>query len=273
MRGIVISPQVEVAGTRLSFGGGFDLQLLRLHLLYWDKLELPRQRLIEFSTDPEIDFLIEAGVVQRTMVDIPLNGDAAQLYLTCHLEALRRLESAEPGRWSLATGSKAFSFPQEETDAGRGLLVELYQAIPVPDVDVPLADILEFKRKRSDDLQSLRFHLENLYQRILAAPDTPLAKASELEGLVAAIRDNIRVIKEARMPFRLSDVSADLNLAAPLSGAAAAWALDQPIIPGIVTGAVGALAINRGLAWKARKSSGNPYRYVASIHRDLFAGY
>jgi len=67
-----------------------------------------------------------------------------------HLAAFyRKLDQSEPGVWSLGTGKNSISFPEREMEEGRGVLVRLYEAIPVPDKDVPLQDILEFRTKRA----------------------------------------------------------------------------------------------------------------------------
>jgi hypothetical protein len=88
-------------------------------------------------------------------------------------------------------------------EPGRGVLVSLHRALPVPDKDVPLQDILEFRTKRSDELIALRRHLEEIYGRIVSAGDSDLALKTELERLQQAINDYTKVFHERRFKFRM----------------------------------------------------------------------
>jgi hypothetical protein len=53
--------------------------------------------------------------------------------LEAHLAAYRLLDEEEPGVWSLGVGKNSVSFPERELEQGRGILVRLYEAIPVPE--------------------------------------------------------------------------------------------------------------------------------------------
>jgi hypothetical protein len=191
-------------------------------------------------------------------------------YAQAHITAFRMLDEREPGTWSLAAGENSISFPPEDLDVGRGALVTIHRAIPVPDKDVPLQDILEFRTRRRDELVALRHHLEDIYQRVIAAGDQPMALNTAIERIQSAIADHIKVSREAKFPLRLADVSAELNLLSPATGAATAWLLGLPMLESLITGAVSSLSANVGVALKGRRASATPFRYISSYHSELF---
>src|SRR5450759_700411 len=133
-RGLVISSPVRVEGTSFRGGGGLDQQELRFSLLFWDKLDFPTNNLVHIEDDTA-DFLQQAGVLKRTRIQVVGQGDMAQGFLAAHLQAFRKLDHDEPGVWSLGAGKNSVSFPERELDDGRGILVRLYEAVPVPEKD------------------------------------------------------------------------------------------------------------------------------------------
>jgi hypothetical protein len=187
-RGLVISYPIEVSNTAGRVEG-LDLQELRMSLLFWDKLDFPANNVFHFGLDPECQFLKGAGILSRT--NIPLSGgNAASVVVQAHLDAFRILDAKEPGVWSLSNGRNAISFPEADLEQGRGVLVSLHRAIPVPDKEVPLQDVLEFRAKRRAELMVLRHHLEDIYERVISAADGALAMTKELESLQRAIDDH-----------------------------------------------------------------------------------
>jgi hypothetical protein len=61
--------------------------------------------------------------------------------------------------------------------------VRLFEAIPLPDKEVLHQDILEFRTKYCPELLTLRYHLDTINQRIVAAGDGERALNSELGAL------------------------------------------------------------------------------------------
>jgi len=65
----------------------------------------------------------------------------------------------------------------------KGLGLELIEAIPLPDKDVPLNEILEFKLKRNDEFVALRTELDSIGSALNSAENS----ASELQRAVGHI--------------------------------------------------------------------------------------
>lgn len=266
-RGLVVSPPIEISVNRNSIhlvSTSLDPQEVRSNLLFWDKLNFPDNNLLSIGLGPDEEFLRQCGILERTMIRVMGSGDMASGFRAAHVRAFQELDNAAPGAWSLATGEHSVSFLDEELEPGRGALVRLYKAIPVPDRAAPLNDILNFKQRRKDELLALRFHLEDIYQKVVKAGDGPLSLATETGRLEKALSDHLKASKESRLGFRLCDLSASLNVPGALAGTLLFESFPENLIAGA------ALSISVGVALKRKKPSATPFRYVSRYHDELF---
>jgi Family of unknown function (DUF6236) len=269
-RGIVVSqPTRFLANGHVSFGGDLDRQELRTYLLFWDSLDYPDNNVINVEASPDVEFLRKAGVLQRTRVTFEV-GDTSSLW-RARLATFRMLDEREPGQWSLASGPRSISFEATDLEQDRGVLVKLVRAVPVPDRDVPLNDILEFRTKRRDELLALRHHLEDVYQKIIAAGDGALALNTEIERLRSAIADHLKAGKEWPLTFRLADLRGDLNVVPGVLAALRAFEAGFGPL-GILAAGVGAaiLEVKAGPSLRRRAPSATPFEYISSYHDVLF---
>lgn len=145
---------------------GLDPQETRYWLLFWDQLVLPEVCGIYLESEGDESFLESVGVLKRFIVDgnlcmhdDPTKDRDDEQYQHHFMNAFRQLEVAQPGCWSIATGPRSITLDQEHLDAGRGVLVELHRALPVPGGDTPLDDLLKFKERRRDELLEVRHRL------------------------------------------------------------------------------------------------------------------
>jgi hypothetical protein len=270
-RGLVISCPIKISGTALQVASSnLDLQELRFSLLFWDKLDYPTNNLIHIDLDPEGQFLESAGVLKRTNIRVTGSGDMASGFLNAHVAAFRNLDARELGVWSLATGANSVSFPEADLDLGRGVIVSLHRAIPVPDKDVPIQDVLEFRARRRDELIALRHYLEDIYERIISAGDGALALEKEVERLQSAIDGHVRVSRESGFKLRLVDMDASLNFVPAVTTAAVTYLAGTPLIASIIAGSAAALNVKIGPSLKRHNATATPFKYVSSYHRELF---
>jgi hypothetical protein len=271
VRGLVVSPSIEISGGAIHIkSADLDPQEVRSNLLFWDKLDFPDQNMIHFGLSKDSEFLLKSGILQRTHVTLTGTWDGAAALRSAHLAAFAFLDKSEPGLWSLATGAHSMSFHDGDLDVGRGALVRLYNAIPIPDKSVPLADILEFRSKRKDEMTAFRIHLEAVYQRVINAGDGPLAWNTEIDALQRSISDHIKVSYESKLRLCLADISAELNLVTIGMTMLSARAVGLPLVPSIATGLAAGISLNIGSALKRRKAVATPFRYVTSYHQKLF---
>lgn len=265
-RGLVMSVPMQIKNNVLRFTegyhGGLDPQAIRSSLLFWDKLDFPINNMILFVDNADMVFLASSGVLSRTKVDLQ-GSFGSDVLKTVYTKAFRMLDQNEPGKWSLASLDNSEQFAENELEEGRGVLVQLHHGIAVPDREVPLQDILEFRERRRDELLSIRHNLNKIYLDVISSGDIPLALNSAINALQKAVSDHLKVVEESRLKFRWSSIGANLNIAL-----SAALVVSQRFsIPVAVTSGIAvSLSVNLAKALKWRSIQPTPYRYISRYH-------
>jgi Family of unknown function (DUF6236) len=274
-RGLVVSCPSVIRGSGIEVTrSSLDPQCLRANLLFWDKLDWPTNNFIHVEHGPDEKFLESAGVLQRTRVTIFGGGGAGSGVLRAHLDAFKALDRAQSGSWSLSRDTNSISFEQGELEKDRGVLVSLFGSLPVPDQTVSLYEILEFKRKRRDELLGLRVELESLYSAIISSSDSEMALRTAQLRLEKALADHLKVAKEFPITWRFTDLKAKLNLTngavMGLLGYLVGQTITMPSLIAVVGAALGTIQVelSGGLKWKS--NSKTPYEYITSYHKELF---
>jgi hypothetical protein len=271
-RGLVISAPIELSAGRLVVrSSDLDPQELRFSLLFWDKLDWPTNNLIHVEAGPDAQFLEASGVLHRTHITLRGSGRMEDGFRSAHVHAFQLLDQQERGTWSLATGERSISFLDSELVVGRGALVGLHRAIPVPDKDVHLQDVLDFKERRRSELSALRYHLDAIYARVITVGDGPLALNSEAEALERAVSDYIKSTRGLRLKFRAASLKANVDL---VRGVLASWAAYQvrwSAVDALAAGVVGAsVTVEAGVGLARDRPPETPFRYVSAYHNELF---
>lgn len=276
-RGLIVSPPLVVEpgrGIRVR-SSALDPQELRFALLFWDQLAWPDNNIIGIGGGAEADFLMASGVLTRPRYSIYGRTDVGSALLDSYTQAYRELNLSAPGRWSISQGENSLLIEGGLVVPGRAALVELHRAIPVPDADVPLEDILDFKLKRRDELFALREEIDALYATLEQAGDKEFELVRIAEKIDRACADVLRLGKERQFGMRQSDLRAtfDFDIGKIAGWAIAGEAVGQQLALPIVGAALGGVAATLKLGWDstaARAKFGNhPYRYVYRIHDDL----
>ncbi|MET3116532.1 hypothetical protein AAKU64_000738 [Undibacterium sp. GrIS 1.8] len=275
-RGLVVSPPIEIDGSRMFVkSSNLDPQELRFALLFWDRLVWPSSRGIYFASNADEIFLETVGILSRP--DYTINGDQAQAIAKGQILAYQDLERAEPGVWALAKGENSLLLKDGIAEEGKGALLELHRAIPIPRQDVPLAEILEFKQRRRDELNLLRYQLESFVSKIEESVDKPTELNKSISELDQACANLLAVGREWQYPVYLSNIKASFSLSPQkfLPALAGGWKFGEQY--GLVTAAAVAgfagiastLEIKADYGLRSIKRSANPYRYAYLIHQEL----
>jgi uncharacterized protein DUF6236 len=252
-------------------------QELRTYLLFWDKLDYPGHREGLLMHNEEQLFLIEAGIMERTKIQ-GFPPDPTMVFSEIQMTAFRVQEEREPGVWSYGRHDGRRSLIEYDSDHRRGLLACLIDCIPVPDKEIPLQHILEFKEKRRDELLALRHHLDGVYQRIVSAGDGPLALSTELSLLQQAIINHTRTAKEHRLALRLGSLEAVLKIEVDLGRASTVGAFAYTaglnglaaMLAGAIAGASPKLEVRSSAAVKSELGRSTPFEYITSYQQELF---
>ena len=275
-RGLIVSPPIEVEGTSLlAKSSNLDPQELRFALLFWDKLVWPSSRAIHFASGPDEQFLESVKILERP--EYTYNGDVAQGILKGQFQAYRDREEAEPGVWALSQGENSLLWKDGLADQEAGAFVELHRAIPIPTKDVPLAEILEFRSRRSDELLILRQHLESFVSEIEGSADKPLALQKRIAELDKACADLLTVGKEWQFPVYLSNFKASFSLSPMkfLPATAGGWKMGEPYgltaaaAVATAAGVASTLEIKGDYGLRSIRRPASPFRYAFLAHEEL----
>jgi hypothetical protein len=256
-----------------------DPHELRFAALFWDVIDAPTGMLR--GSSPDLEYLEGAGIVQRSHITHhdPKGGEGVfvieEIAALDPIAAMMANNEISPGLWSVQHGIENESAGLPRVVNSTAVVFNLHSVIPIPDKDVPLAELLEFKLKRSSELKALQAHLSELYLQVCSSPMPALAESVVLTKLQLAINDHIRVSRESSMALRLIGFKAKIDRSTVGSGAAAfATAASLHLAPalqflaGITGGVLGSLSKDVGTG--NPRDTLNPYEYVTLIHRDLF---
>ena len=272
-RGLVLSPPLRKIDEILQTGGSLDPQELRFALLFWDRLSKPIDNREPFEPSPDEQFLMDCGFLSHPVVRYSTKTAENDLIdpLTLSFTAY---DNIEPGLWSLGRTEGAQSSNQK-IKSGQGVLFSLFEAIPVPDKNVPLAELLEFKSKRRSELLNLRHELERIYQTILSAADIDRSFSTELSALDKAIANHLKVSRESGLKFKLSGFSAKLDYKTWAAAGVAFTASQSQSLPltaslfaGVAGGAIASISATATIERKAKVVT--PFEYISRFHRDIF---
>ncbi len=260
-RGIILPVPIGISGHYFK-PLPFDYQLLRAALLYFDRIDVPDNTIVSDGLNADAEWLEKEGILHRTLVRSRGLVGASNLSEMLRA-AVNSLDDSAPGRWSLG-GSNESKLADHSLIKGRGLILDLLNAIPFPAENASFEDIIEFKGRRAPELEAFRHHLDQVYQRILAAPDRPLAEVTELGALDGAISDALKSAREATLPFKIGDWQ--VSISGPAVSASVAFATTNSLELAASAGA--ACSLSAGFALKGKGSAG-PFEYIVKAHREL----
>lgn len=267
-RGLVLMAGIEESvGGELVGVAGVNATELRSALFLWDKLDWPQSSLIDVPVSAEAANLIEAGIMSRTKIHSMGNLHSKKDLVNLHESAFRELERIEPGRWSVGHGISAD--PPEEGDPTRRLLVALYDVIAVPDVNVPLDEVLAFREKRRAELLALRSYLDDLYAAIRLAPNDAFAIVAANDKLSAAVSAQRKLMQEQGWLQKLTGLAVDVSFTDWATAGTAASAMFSATNNIIAAGHAGVLGLGVKVAAKRGKATPTSpdLRYLISIDR------
>ncbi len=283
-KGIILSSPVEIKQVVDLLGRGpvspkpYQMmsprpndQEIRHSLLFWDKIHLP-EFLIPYRFEGKMALLKDEGVLLNADIRPPTSMSIVDASLIAREKIFRDLEQTSPSQWALAEGIKGLGMPSHALDANRGLLLKLFNVLPVPDDDVNYEDLLEFRAKYKQSRIELRGHIERAYDRILNAADRPLTELREMNDIRFASNDMVEKLKRSGIRGFLADYSASFhNLGNIAAAAIPAYAAAGAGPLGSAVAAAAGVVLTTGVTWGLKKPlvGSGPYQYVARYHHEL----
>ena len=143
---------------------------------------------------PDELFLSSSGILTRPVAKRSNStGSFVQSLVDVYLDN----EHSEPGLWALSEGRDALFIRRPEYAADAGMQAHTNRAIPLPDGDVPLEALLEFKAKRLPELHALNVTLDEMCQCVLSAENTHAELDAVIVDLDQKYVDIIKVSRES----------------------------------------------------------------------------
>lgn len=272
------NPNPEPGTITLHIYRRVDPHELRFAALFWDAIDCPTGMMTKES--PDVDFLVEAGVAYRSHITHRKeNSRTFSMELVAAVDPVAAMlanDTVSPGLWSVQhnPGNEGEGLIKRKESAA--IVFNLHSTIPIPDQDVPLAELLEFKFRRSSELKALENYLSEVYLKIISSPFPEIAESVEVARLQGAIADHIRVSRESSMLLRLIGFKAKLDVNTATAAAAAyTTAATLHLAPGLqaVAAAAGGVlgSLSRELGTGASSQTASPFEYVTSVHKEVFA--
>lgn len=179
MKRCVISPAMRLVqdeqGVRMN--GGLKSEDINYYILFWDRIVVPSTQIVHRKLKNEDD-LLGLGVISRPMLKGLETDGLVSRYLSYQLELLDKYRSENKSEdWSLHQVGEDFVSLESSDKQHSDLRIEIFNALPIPSENVPLADILEFKERKKQQFIDFHEYLDELYKHIITSPDEPLFRA------------------------------------------------------------------------------------------------
>ena len=242
-RGVIANSQiVRAIDGGIAVDRGISAEEVRYYVMYWDRVVLPTNNIIHFSLDHEAE-LIECGVVERPSgVFWGDSSKLAEFYLDLQAKIVdERMAKESDVDWVIHQIGDSLILPKSVCHERRSLKFELVNSLPVPSEDVSVADLLDFKLRRKDELNALHNAVDDFYLDILKSPDQELSKKKALGDLKKAISDVGAVTHEKWQRTSSYDLSVSFNLDGADIAKAAAYGVVFDTFQNLFVGNFGAI--------------------------------
>lgn len=213
-KGIIASPfKVKSNGNDLGLETAISGERLRYYLLYWDEVVIPTNNILHIGVDPDEDLLISQGILKRPSVRLSrIGGDGGKSLLQSQAIVAETLMGMEPGKWFLMQDGDKLNLSEEHSEVRNNITLDIANIMPVPPIDTPIEDILEFKLNRKDELHELWHYLDDLCVQVQREPDRALAQKLMAHNFGKAVENSISVTKEKWKGLHLTNFKSTVSI-------------------------------------------------------------
>ena len=283
-RGIIANSgkMIRQGPDTVSISGNISKQDLNYYLLYWDKILMPTNNIINVSLENE-DELLKTGFFERPKVKFKQwttnigKGSYNPFVIAQSIIANKVIENDIEFEWTVHQIGEKVAIGNEQSKDYKSIKVDLVNCLPVPSSDIDIYEILDFKEKRADELEALHNTIDELYLDILQSPDQDLKKKKSISEFRKSIEDINKVSKENFNLLTKYDFTTELNIdgkdiAVALGGGAAfdffATGMTLPLGT-IVSGIASTIKINASRTKSVEKASNNlKLNYLADANKE-----
>ncbi|MGF2881815.1 DUF6236 family protein [Acinetobacter johnsonii] len=224
VRGIITPPgDVTIIGNSYSFSGGLSEELMYYFGLYWDKIAIPSGIVgMQLACDEEFirnDVLEKISTYQIPPHASYIKDDGKSYDLASHelwafgeIAKQKLLKKGEAWSINHINGDPIY-MPQHRLEQD-SIRLRIADALPYPALtgEYNIVDLLEFKRKRSDELGQLHESMDNLLSKIIKEPIQDI-RENEIKRFENAVLELDKTLMER---FKFTNKSNwELNVSSP----------------------------------------------------------
>ncbi|WP_055002826.1 DUF6236 family protein [Pseudomonas coronafaciens] len=275
-RGIVIAgADIRAAGNSFVIErSGINPKNLRFYLTYFDLIDRPVNNWVHIAPSPDEEYLASCNVLSNTAVKLTSGNFDGRLFVDAHDEAFLQKNGRSGEYWVKGGAGVSFLDARPSSKIVDVVEMSLYELLPCPLETVPLAEILEFKNKRSDELAALRAHLDEVYSDINSSGDIPRAKSAALTRLSQSLVDLKKTVEPSFATRLVSGLRVHIDpirlAGLAIAGGALAPSLALPVALGAGAGAIlGAIKFDYAKTSKDKRLPDNikDFSYLLDIER------
>ncbi|CAM4241954.1 DUF6236 family protein [Pseudoalteromonas byunsanensis] len=211
---ITVAGNIQFQMQGFSLSSNLTPEDIRFYLMYWDKIIIPTNNLIHFGIPDEEDLInCKALWRPRTSHIGSFSGhEVGEAIIKGQSEIAELMLKDSNTDWVVHQPGNQIFLPKETSKYNNTIRVDLSGALPVPNKDTNINEILEFKERRSAELEALHSTLDELYKEILISPDPSLEAKSIFSRLKKEIEGLEKVSGEKYKTTSKFDLSVELNL-------------------------------------------------------------
>jgi hypothetical protein len=214
-RGVIAAPGIIIPQNEgFMMERSISAEEIRYYVMYWDKVVIPGNNLVYIGI-PEEEQLLASGAISRPRVAFrgSFGGDqVTAAILSCQSIVAEKLIPETSTDWVVHQIGNELAFPSELSTERNVVRVALAGSLPVPVAETPIANILEFKERRRDELRELHDALDEMYLSILSTPDHDLATKRAVARLKESISNLESAASERFQKSKKYDLEVQLNL-------------------------------------------------------------
>ncbi|WP_407480079.1 DUF6236 family protein [Acinetobacter baumannii] len=217
LKGVVIPrAKMEISNLNtLTIHSCYEFEDIAYFCLYWDKIATPSSRALSLQL-PFEEQLVEYGILER-LERVNLNNyigaDIAQNELWMFSTIAREKLQDSDNDWLVHHLTKEPIYRKKDTLMQDMLRVKITNLLPVPvqSEHNSLDDIINFKKRRADELNNLHYTLNALLERIYNSKVEVIQK-QELSDFKKALEELDKTVKERFKIYRKGDLEIGLDL-------------------------------------------------------------
>ena len=202
MRGIIATAaQINLQPNGFSIdskNGGLSENDIKYFLLYWDKIIIPSNNFVYVEIPYEKD-LVESNIIERPKISFQGSFSGSEIgkaMLYGESKIVEEKINDKKVDWTIHQFNNQLILPDNKIIKKRIFKFELMNMLPVPNDNVPIYDLIDFKERRKDEFLALHKTLDDLYFEILKSPDSNLMQLQTIKTLKKIINDIEKIIHE-----------------------------------------------------------------------------